>query len=295
MGPIQIIYNPSSGAGLGQRNYDIITAILKEKNIPYTSTQSEHIGHPTEIAAHAVAAGVKQILCLGGDGSVRETGISLAGTETVLSIIPSGSGNDLARALKIPTDPVKALDIALNCTPRKMDVGDANGKLFFNVAGFGFDVDVLEWDQVFRSKGFKGSFSYLLGLLKSLSNLLLRKTRITTPEMTTERNCLIVAVGNGTSFGGGMTVCPGADPFDGKFNVCVMHDVNRANCLVLLAKFLSGKHVNDKKHVDYFQTTEITCECEPSSMLELDGEIMKGTPVTFRLIPGGITVTAPEN
>ncbi len=292
MKPMHLIWNPASGAGFGEKAYRTVTALLDKKGIPYVSHRTERKGHPTELASNAVSAGAETVIVFGGDGSIREAGVSLVHTDTVMGIIPCGSGNDLVRTLKIPTDPAKALDVILSGSVRNMDAGSANGKTFLNVSGFGFDVDVLGRDRELRAKGFRGGYSYTISLLGTLKNLPVRKVRLTCAETSAEYDSLIVAVGNGAFFGGGMHITPGADVFDGKFNVCIVHDVNRLNILPTLLKFASGRHV-DLDYVDYFQTSELTCECDPVSDLELDGEIMPGTPVTYKVLPGALKVFVP--
>lgn len=294
MESVHLIWNPTAGKGAGNTAYQKVTSLLNERKIIFSSAMTEYSGHEKILAKEAVDVGYERIIILGGDGTVRECAMSIINSKSVLGIIPCGSGNDLVRALHIPDNNVeKALDIALNSKPRKMDAGTANGELFFNVAGFGFDVDVLENDQEFRKKGFKGSFSYLLALFKSLKNFQLRKTHITFPGGELDKDVLLIACGNGTSIGGGLCVCPEADPFDGKFNVCIMHDVTKAVVPGLLVKFFSGKHIQTK-YCTYFQTTELTATADPVSLMELDGAIMPGTPVTFKMLPGSILVAAPE-
>ena len=293
MSSVYIVWNPTSGSGAGNSAYQKVTAELDARGIAFSSGMTEYRGHATKLVENAVKDGFKRVIVLGGDGTIRESAIPLVNTDVVIGIIPCGSGNDLVRPLGIPSDVSSALDFALSDTFRKMDVGLANDKLFFNAAGFGFDVDVLENMDLFRQKGFKGSFAYLLGLFKSLSHLTLRHCEIRTPEGEMTKNALLVCAANGTHIGGGMNVAPGSDPFDGKFNVCILHDVTSATVPALLAKFLRGKHT-ESKHCTYFQTTQLDITCEPESMLELDGEIMKGTPVSFKLLPGALLLAGPR-
>lgn len=293
MSSLYLIWNPTAGKGDGKIAHQKAVSYLEAHQIPYTDAMTEYPGHAKELAAEAVAAGYEKILVLGGDGTIREAAMSIIHSNSVMGLIPCGSGNDLIRPLHIPLEVEKALDIAMNGPVRKMDAGTSNDQLFFNVAGFGFDVDVLIHDQEFRKKGFKGSFSYLLGVFKALKHFELRKTHITYPEGEMDKDVLLIAAGNGTSFGGGLMVAPGADPFDGKFNICILHDVTKAAIPGLLAKFFSGKHI-ETKYCTYFQTTELTADAHPTSMMEVDGEIMPGTPVTFKILPEAISICVPK-
>ena len=289
MQKIHVIWNPIAGAGNAKKVFFQVEARLKALNADFTHAMSEYPGHAVELTRQAVEQGKELIIAIGGDGTIREVAGQLVGGEIPLGIIPSGSGNDLVRALKIPNDPIAALDIALNGQVRKMDAGSANGEIFFNVAGFGFDVDVLDNTDRFKSR-FGSNASYLLALITTIHKLCLRKAVIETEEGTLKKDVLILACGNGTHFGGGMNVAPEADPFDGKLDFCVISDVKKRNLPILLPKFMAGKHLPLKKHVVYFKGERIMVHCDPASRIQLDGEVMPGTPVELKVLPGVLPV-----
>jgi len=284
-----IIWNPVAGKSQ-DLVYTRVAKRLQDAGIPFTAAMSEHPGHATELAKAAVERGEKTIVVLGGDGTVREVACALVHTDAALGIIPCGSGNDLARPLGIPTDVDAAVDILLNGTPRQMDAGMANDEYFFNVAGFGFDVDVLVAIERYRYTMKSGSMAYLRGLIECLRHLPLYRTKITTPEGVDVKDVLIIAAANGSHFGGGMHISPRSDLFDGKLSICIVHDVKWYHIPIVLPALLMGKHIKIKKLVTCFDTTELTAECEPSSRIEVDGEIMPGTPVTFRILPKALRV-----
>lgn len=284
-----IIWNPVAGQAK-DHVYRQVAKRLTEAGIPFSAAMSEYPGHATALAKAAVEAGEKTIVVLGGDGTVREVACALVHTDVVLGIIPCGSGNDLARPLGIPTDVDKAVDILLSGTPQHMDAGMANDELFFNVAGFGFDVDVLVATERYRKRTKNGSLAYLLGLIDRLRHLTLHRTTITWPDGRELRDVLIIAAANGTHFGGGMNISPRSDLFDGKLSVCVIHSVKWYHIPVILPSFLIGKHIHFKKHVFCFDTTELTAQTDAYSDIEVDGEILPGTPVTFRVLPEALWV-----
>ncbi|OKZ39949.1 MAG: hypothetical protein BHV68_09250 [Bacteroidales bacterium 43_8] len=149
----------------------------------------------------------------------------------------------------------------------------ANDNLYFNVAGFGFDVDVLDETEFFKTRCKNGSIAYLRGLFASVKHLKSRKTQITWTDaggavQQIERNVLLIAAGNGTHFGGGMNVTPKADPFDGLLDICVIHDVTKAALLRVLPLFLRGKHLRTR-YVTYFRAKELTSACDPVSRIEV--------------------------
>ena len=277
MSGLHILWNPVAGNGLSVRVCAEVCAALDSRGIPFTISKSAYPGHAVELTKSAVNEGCERILALGGDGTVREVAMGLYQTNIPMAIIPCGTGNDISRPLHIPKDVMQALDVALNGTPRRMDAGLANDELFFNVAGFGFDVDVLDYTEIYKKKCKNGSLAYLRGLVRAIAGRKDRKTVITWPEGRMEKNVLLMSAGNGTHIGGGMMVTPLADPFDGLLDICVIHDVKWYSFFTMVAKFVKGKHLGSK-YVTYFRTTELTAVCDPVSRLDIDGEVVPGTP-----------------
>ena len=288
-----LIANPTSGNGNGRICLDRAKQLLDARGIDYAVKETQHPGHATELAKQAVDEGYDVIVAVGGDGTLHETAMSVIHTGRVLGLLPCGTGNDYARPLGIPTDPEAAVEILLNGENRVVDAGDANGNLFFNIAGFGFDVDVLDYTEEFKPKCKNGETAYRLGCLKAVLGLKLRRSTLTFPDGTIETNVLMAAAGVGTHFGGGMNVLPESDMSDGLLDVCIAHDVGRLGVLKLLPKFIKGRHLG-LKVITYKKATEVSVVCDPVSRIEVDGERMEGTPVTFRVLPKAITVRAPK-
>ena len=293
MSGLHFIVSPNAGNGRGAANMAIVERLLKERGAEYSVAVAHYARHTVELAASAKAAGYQAVVVVGGDGTFREVAPAFVGGDTPLGLLPSGSGNDLSRALKIPTDPAQALEIVLGGKVRRMDVGRANEEYFFNVAGFGFDVDVLQCTEHYKAKEKNGSVAYLKGLLEAVLHLKQRDTQIESPGYTANKRVLILAAGNGVAFGGGMFITPKADPFDGKLDFCVAHDVGKPRLLRVLPCFLKGNHLQLTKLIDYFQGEQLRAVCQPKSYLELDGEIMPGTPVEFSLIKAALPVLIP--
>lgn len=287
---LHIIWNPVAGNGKAMKTFSIVEEALKARGEAYCASRSEFPAHAVELAKDAVKNGDSPIVALGGDGTVREVASALFGTDAVMGIMPCGTGNDLSRALNIPNDPIQALELILGGEARCMDAAKANDELYFNIAGFGFDVDVLDYTEIYKKKTKNGSLAYIRGLLRAITGQKTRKTIITTPEGVIEKDVLVMVAANGTHFGGGMRVAPTADPFDGLLDVCIIHSVNFFSLLGLLTNLKSGNHIKSKKYVTYLRATEVTASCEPVSRLDVDGEVMPGTPVTFRILPQSLNV-----
>ena len=290
---ICLICNPAARSGGAKSVAEQVIERLKSKGVEPAVRWTEYPGHATELSKQALADGYRLIVAVGGDGTMRETALPLVHTDAVFCLIPCGTGNDFARAIGISTDPIVATDTLLNGIDRKLDAGMANDQVFFNVAGFGFDVDVLDYTEEFKPKCKNGSTAYIRGLLKALFGMKLRRSSIRFADGTLEKNVLLIAAGNGRFFGGGMEVTPNADPADGLLDICIIHDVDFIGVLSVLPRFMKGKHLGSK-YVTYRK--ERTCDvvCEPESRIEVDGERMPGTPVSFRILDGALSMRVPQ-
>ncbi len=291
---ICLICNPTAKSGEASLVKQAAAALLQHAGIAVTVYTTEHPGHATELAKKAVSEGFDTVVSVGGDGTLRETAQALTHTDVTLGLIPCGTGNDFAKTLHIPTDPKAAVDALLHGEDRWIDVGMANDQMFFNVAGIGFDVDVLDYAEAYKPKYKNGSTAYLRALLKALFGMKLRRAKITFEDGTMEKNVLLIAAGNGRFFGGGMEVTPNADPSDGLLDICIVHDVDLYGILTVLPKFLKGKHLGQKRYVTYRKEKSCVFECEPVSRMEVDGERMYGTPVTFRIMEHALKVRVPR-
>ena len=266
---------------------------MDKRQVHYEVARSEYPGHAVDLARQAVKDGHGCVVAVGGDGTALEVAQELVNTGTPMGLLPCGTGNDLSRALKIPKDIPAAVELLLSRQPLPMDAATANDKLYFNVAGFGFDVDVLINTDRYKNKH-SGMTAYLLGLFRALFGLQLRKVKVISKEKTMEASALLIAVCNGSHFGGGMHVAPLADPSDGMLDVCLIHDVSFFTILMILSKFVKGKHLHTK-YVTYWKTRELTVLSDPGSPLQLDGEIHGNTPVVFRCLKGVLMVKTGWN
>ncbi len=289
-----LIYNPVAGNGASEKALLRAREILDGAGVSYEVWSSKYAGHSAELAKTAVEQGYPCIVAVGGDGTVREVAMALIGTELPLGIIPCGTGNDYVRPLGIPLDVDADIDILLHGQRRRMDTGEINGQRFINVAGFGFDVDVLDSTEIYKKKMKNGSLAYIRGLINALKNLRLRKTHVVLPDQELDFNALLMTAGNGTHFGGGMNITPKAVPDDGLLDICIAHDVSKLTVLMVLPQLLKGKHLKNK-HITYFTTTSLTAVCDPVSRIEVDGEVMEGTPIELNIVPKSLTVLVKGN
>lgn len=279
---LYFIVNSLAGGGRCGKCFLQAEEALKARGIPYERVETQYRRHAAELAKSAYENGERTIIAVGGDGTVSEVASALAGTDAVMGVLPFGTGNDLARVLNLSTEPLAALETLLSGSVKRMDAGDANGNFFLNVAGFGFDVDVLVNMEKYKTR-FKGMLPYLLGILDALAHLKALPLKIHTEAgEVKEMDAILIAVGNGTHFGGGMKAVPNADPFDGVFDVCAVHKVSLLKFLLLLPRFIKGKHVG-LKVIEYFRAESLYVEGPESCVLNVDGELYSHAPARFML------------
>lgn len=259
MGKLLLICNPVAGNGASENALTALRAALDAANAEYEVRLTEYPQHATAIARASVGA-YDCIVAVGGDGTVHEVALGLIGTEQAMGIVPCGTGNDFVRPTAIPADPALAADVLLHGVTLPIDTGLVNGEPFVNVAGFGFDVDVLDRVEYYKTRIKNGSVAYLMGLLRAIVKPTLRRTTVSIDGAEPfEKDVLLIAAGNGTDFGAGMKVTPLADFRDGLLDVCIIHDTHFPKMLTVLTKFLKGKHIGSK-YVTYTKAKKITAD-----------------------------------
>jgi YegS/Rv2252/BmrU family lipid kinase len=285
------IVNPIAGSGRAKELFFKAHALLDAGGVTCEAVFTEYPGHARELAQAAVKNGEQVIVAVGGDGTNQEVGAALSQTDATLGILPFGTGNDFARALKIPQDVEAAVGILLKGHSKRVDAAMANDRFFLNVAGFGFDAEVVRYTEKYK-KRFNGMFPYLMGIFQALMHL---KPIDMEVEFDGERFCeraILVSACNGTHLAGGMNVAPLADPSDGLFDFCVVKDISVPVFLTILPRYIKGKHLSSP-HIRYFKAEGVKIYCESGHVLNLDGELGEQTPVTFTLLKGALNVFVP--
>ncbi|MHB1314945.1 MAG: diacylglycerol/lipid kinase family protein [Christensenellales bacterium] len=283
------LINPVSGKGNGMKFFQRAESAMKQRNIPYEAQISQYPKHVIELAKSTPEDCC--IVCVGGDGTVREVAQTIVGSNRTLGIIPAGTGNDFALALGIAKEPEQALEQILRGNEKKVDLFYLNGHSFINVAGVGFDADVLRLSFKMR-KVFSGFWSYYMAIFATILTFRFQKLKMVLPDRTIERDILLVAIGNGRFFGGGMLVCPKADPSDGLADVCIIRKIPRLKILFVLPKFLKGTHVS-LPFVEYFQCKEFTLSSKIAKNFNMDGELTPYEDSAFSIQPGSLRVLVP--
>ena len=289
---ITFIYNPIAGNGAALQALPLVRERLGKTGYVWECVSTEYPGHATELAKKAAAAGAAVVCAMGGDGTVREVALGLAGTDTALGILPCGTGNDYIKALHIPSGVCAALEVVLDGRILQANYALANGLPFINVAGFGFDVDVLDRVDIYKKNTKNGRIAYLKGLFSSIRSRSLRNiTYRLDGGAPVQSRALIVSAALGTHIGGGICIAPKAIPNDDLLDFTIVHDVvSLKDVLTVLPALLSGKILEKKQYVTSLRGRSLSAECEPASRIQIDGERLPGTPVTFEITDAHIAV-----
>ncbi|MFI9812210.1 diacylglycerol/lipid kinase family protein [Saccharothrix variisporea] len=280
---------PASGKGRAARMAGTVAARLRTA----VDSLDLHVASSAEgtlaLARRAVDDGVDVLVVLGGDGGAHLGVQACAGTSTALAVVPAGTGNDLATALGTLSvdDVVGAL---CDGARRSLDLGRVgNGTWFATVLCAGFDSAVNERANAMRWPA--GPRRYDLAILAELAGLRPERLVVETEGGTLELDALLVAIGNTTSYGGGIPVCPDADPADGLFDVTVVSAAPRRTLLRMLPTLRTGRHV-DHPAVRTLRASAVRL-AGPGWVGYADGERVHGLPLEVSCRPGALTAVSP--
>jgi YegS/Rv2252/BmrU family lipid kinase len=208
-----------------------------------------------------------------------------------LAVIPGGRGNDLARALRIPTEPEEAAALIAGGTIREVDVGEANGKRFLCIASFGFDSDANRIAN--ETKWIRGNLVYLYAALRALAAWKPARFAMTLDGEETVVTGYSVAIANSSAYGGGMFIAPDAKMDDGILDVVWTEQVGKLRFLSQLPKVFKGEHTrNPEVHVE--RAAEVTVSADRPFAVYADGDHLTDLPASIRLLPGALRIFAPE-
>ena len=282
------IVNPVAGRGRGRRALAAVRAAfapLAQLEVAETAGPAD----ATRLARQAVGEGYALVVAVGGDGTASEVAAGLVHSTTTLGLYPIGIGNDFARALGYPRDAAALARGLRAARPRKIDVGELNGRLFLNAAGVGIDGHVAE--RIRASARVLGRrLGYLAGALASIATYRPQPMRVTFDDgAVIEGRQLIVAAANGTHFGGGMHLAPGARIDDGLLEIIIGGDLGRLASVAALARLYRGTHVNGSTIVRR-QARSLAIALEHPLPIERDGEVDHATELRLRVIPLALPV-----
>ena len=262
---------------------------------------SERQGHLGTLARDAALGGASLLVVVGGDGSVNEVANGIHDLPDVeIAVIARGTGWDFVRTYGIPHALDGAIDVALTGTARTIDLGRVRYRAwdgteaesyFANVASAGMSGAIAKRANE-TTKVLGGKVSYLAATLAVFSRWQNSEVRLSVDDEIRGGRMHDVVVANGRSFGGGMKICPEAEPDDGLFDVLTIGDLTKRDLLTTLPKTFWGKHLPHPK-AELLRGSTVTVDADVPLPIELDGEQPGTTPTRFEIAPGALRVRVP--
>lgn len=275
------VVNKGSGKRRGEEYLGQITRYCDARGIEYAVHATNAKGHAEQITRMLCESGADNVVVIGGDGTFHEALNGLVTPDrTALGFIPAGRGNDFARAAGLSLKPTEALEDILHGETKRIDYIQCADRRCLNVAGTGMDVDVLQ--SVIDKKN---AISYYVSLVGCLLRFKPYKVKIRANGVETEKNCIMVGVGNGVAIGGGMLVCPDAKIDDGKLDLMTAEKLDRG-LLRLLPNFVKGRHDN-LPELTHTAVEEVEVD-NPGFPVQLDGEIYPDMQLRCKIVKGGL-------
>ena len=283
-----IVINPTSAQGKGAEVGRAVVGYFGKHDLKYqiiTGISAENVSRDLRSFLHANQE-CEGVLCVGGDGLAHLVLQAVVPLRIPFAVIPAGTGNDFVRALKWPLDDLEnLLNIVTTQKPTPIDIGLVDGEWFGAVLSSGFDSVVNE--KANSLKWPKGPSKYNLAIALELPRFKPSHFEINLDDRTLSTEAMLIAVGNGSSYGGGMRVCPNASLTDGLFDVMVLAPISKAEFIKVFPKVYSGDHVHHPE-VSIYRSKKV--KINSSAIAYADGERIGALPISAECVPGaGLT------
>ena len=282
-----LLTNPTSGKGKGARFRDAALARLRSAGLSVRSLYGSDADEALSLARSCVADGVDGLIVCGGDGMVHLGMQAVATTEVSLGIIPAGTGNDVARYFNLPrTDPATAAERVIGGETRPMDLARVGDTYYSTVLCAGFDAIVNERANAMTWP--KGQMRYNLATLAELRTFKPLDYTLVLDGVEQRFEAMMVAIGNGPSFGGGLRITEGAHLDDGLLDVVIIKPMSRAGLIRTYPKLFKGTHTTIAQYEHHLATTVTVAS--PGIVAYADGERMGPLPLSVEAVPSAVSV-----
>ncbi|MFL6132316.1 MAG: diacylglycerol/lipid kinase family protein [Nocardioidaceae bacterium] len=287
---IVVLTNPTSGKGRGMRFGEATAARLRQAGCSVRSMVGADADEAGDLAKCAVAEGIDSLVVVGGDGMVHLGAQAVVGSDTTLGIIPAGTGNDVARYLDIPrSDPSAAADVVVGSRTRRIDLARFGDRHFVTVLAAGFDAAVNERANAMTWP--RGQMRYNLATLSELRVFEPIPYTLTLDGEVRRLDAMLVAVGNGPSFGGGLRITHGARIDDGWLDVVLIKPMSKLELVRTYPRLYSGGHTRHRQY-EHHRVRRVTVDA-PDVVAYADGERIGPLPVTVDVAPEALNVLVP--
>ena len=290
-----IIANPTSGSFPQHyaQSLDETLSFLRQRNWRVELNITKAPGEARQLAREAVSQQVDMVIAAGGDGTINEIIQELAGSETVLGVLPCGTGNIWAREMGIPLQIVDARKVLLNGQIRSIDLGRCNDRFFLLMAGIGIDGAVT---QAVEKRPIKrlGMFGYaLIATWLGLGYPGFQAQLRVNHKRPVKLRALQIIVGNTQLYGGALKFTWEAKCDDGQLDVCVVRKRSMLGRIIVVIDFLLRRK-NRQQWVRYYTATSIEINTRQPVAIQIDGEPVGHTPASFIIAPGALKVLVPQ-
>jgi diacylglycerol kinase (ATP) len=289
---VTVLTNPASGHGNAPHAAERAIARFQERGVDVCEIVGTDAVHARRLLDGELSRGTDALVVVGGDGIVSVALQALALGDVPLGIIPAGTGNDHAREFGLPTgDPAAAADVVVDGRVATVDLGrisgaDGTDRWFGTVMAAGFDS--LVTDRTNRMRWPHGRMRYNVAMLAELSQLRLLPFRLTFDGTELVTDLTLAAFGNTRSYGGGMLICPDADPSDGQLDATMVQSASRTKLIRLFPTVFKGTHV-DLDQVRTARAKVVTVD-SPGINAYADGEFVCPLPVQVSAVPGALKI-----
>ena len=286
---IALLTNPTAGKGRGARHRDAAVARLRDSGFVVRNLAGRDADEALDLARGCVADGVDALVVCGGDGMVHLGVQAVADTGLPLGIIPAGTGNDVARYLDIPRrDPVAAADRVIASQVRTLDLARSGASYFVTVLAAGFDAIVNERANAMTWP--RGQMRYNLATIAELRTFRPLPYTLDLDGATRRVEAMLVAVGNGPSFGGGLRITEGALLDDGLLDVVIIKTMTKPKLIRTYPRLFKGTHTTVAEY-EHHRVRQVTVAA-PGITAYADGERFGALPLTIECAPGALAVLA---
>ncbi len=278
---ICFIVNPISGVGKQKVIEKLVEEHLNKTIFDYKIVYTNAPKHATELAKQAVKDNFNIVVAVGGDGSVNEVAKGLIGTNTAMAIIPTGSGNGLARHLKIPLNLIKAMHLINNGNLKAIDSIQFNDEQFVNIAGIGFDAHI-GWE--FSKYGKRGFSSYIKVIMREFPKYKAQDYELIIDGKSYFKNAFLISFANGSQWGNNAYIAPLADVSDGLMDIAILKNVTFINSLSIGYRLLKKTLLNSS-NLEIIKAKELIVK-QNNTIAHIDGEpIEVGNSITIKVNP----------
>jgi len=287
---ILFIINPISGGKDKLKLPALIDALLDREKFNPNFSFTAYAGHAAEIAEEAATRNFDIIVAVGGDGTVNEVAAKVMKHDKILGIIPFGSGNGLARFLKIPMSVSKAIGVINSCDVQKIDTGLLNEKHFFNMAGIGFDAHI---SSVFAGNISRGLSGYLKLGLQEVFGYKAQTYHLNIDNVKYVRKAFLISIANSSQYGNNVHIAPTASVVDGLFDICIVKEFPLYKWTLLAYQMVTGK-TDQSELVEIIKGKQILITMPQADPIHIDGEpITLSNELRIEIQPLSLKIIAP--